>query len=361
MRPRRAIISGGGTGGHLYPALVLGRKLREQDPRLELTFVGGGREAEREILAREDVRYVPMRIEGLIGRGRRGLCAAALLPGAFLTSLGLLARLRPRLVVGVGGYSSGPIVLLAALLAIPTLILEQNVKPGFTNRMLVRWARKAAVAFEASLPYFRGKGVHLGNPVRPEFAALRPRESDGRMSLLVFGGSQGSRVLNRAVTAALPLLAGEKGRLTIVHQTGPADLAEVRAAYAAAGFGGAEIAAFLHDMPARFGATDLVLCRAGATSCAELIAARKPSILVPFAQAADDHQTANAAALRDAGGADLVPEAELSPARLAAAVLEFLARPERLALMARRLEPLRKDAAADDIAALALALMKGRP
>ncbi len=360
MTPRRVIISGGGTGGHLYPALVLGRKLREKDPALELTFVGGGRDAEREILAREEVTYVPMRIEGLIGRGRRRLRAAALLPGAFLKSLGLLARLKPRLVVGVGGYSSGPIVLLAAWGTIPTLILEQNVRPGFTNRMLVRWVRKAAVAFEASLPYFRGKGVHLGNPVRPEFAALRPRESDGRLSLLVFGGSQGSRALNRAVTAALPHLAGERDRLTIVHQTGPVDLAEVRDAYAARGFEGAEVAAFLHDMPARFGAADLVLCRAGATSCAELIAARKASILVPFAQAADDHQTANAAALRDAGGAELIPEAELTPTRLAAAVLEFLARPERLALMARRLEPLRKDAAAEDIAALGLELMESR-
>jgi len=360
MRPRRAIISGGGTGGHLYPALVLGRKLREKDPRLTLIFVGGGREAEREILSRERVDYVALRIEGLVGRGRRALRAAALLPGAFLKSLGLLARLRPRLVVGVGGYSSGPIVLLAAWMAIPTLILEQNVKPGFTNRRLVRWVRKAAVAFEASLPYFRGKGVHLGNPVRPEFAALRPRESDGRLSVLVFGGSQGSRALNRAMAGALPLLAGERERLAIVHQTGPADLAEVRAAYAAAGFGAAEVAAFLHDMPTRFGAADLVLCRAGATSCAELIAARKPAILVPFARAADDHQTGNAAALRDAGGADLIPEAALTPGRLAEAVRGFLDRPERLGDMARRLEPLKKDHAADDIAALALALMDGR-
>jgi UDP-N-acetylglucosamine--N-acetylmuramyl-(pentapeptide) pyrophosphoryl-undecaprenol N-acetylglucosamine transferase len=352
MTPKRVVISGGGTGGHLYPALVLGRKLREKVPGLELTFVGGGRDAERVILARElfageGVQYVPMRIEGL-------------LPGAFLKSLGLLVRLKPRLVVGVGGYSSGPVVLLAAWMATPTLIMEQNVRPGFTNRMLVRWVNRAAVAFEASLPYFRGKGVHLGNPVRPEFAALRPRESDGRLSLLVFGGSQGSRVLNRAMTAALPLLAEKRDRLTIIHQTGPADLAEVRDAYAAQGLDRAEIAAFLHDMPARFGAADLVLCRAGATSCAELIAARKASILVPFAQAADDHQTANAAALRDAGGADLIPEGELTPGRLAAAVLEFLARPERLALMARSLEPLRKDAAADDIAGLCLELMEAR-
>jgi len=360
MRPRRVIISGGGTGGHLYPALVLGRRLKEKAPDLELTFVGGGRPAEREILAREDVRYVAMRIEGLKGRGLRSLRGAALLPGALLRSAGLLLRLRPRLVVGAGGYSSGPIVLLAAWAAVPTLLLEQNVRPGFTNRILIRWAGKAAVAFAASLPYFRGKGVPLGNPVRPEFAALGPRTPDGKLSVLVFGGSQGSRVLNRAMTSALPFLAGIRDRLTIVHQTGPGDLAEVRAAYAAAGFAGAEVAAFLHDMPARFGAADLVLCRAGATSCAELVAARRPSILIPFAGAADDHQTANAAALRDAGGAEVIPEGELAPDRLAAALSAFLGAPERLARMARALEPLRKDGAADDIAALALGLMAGR-
>jgi UDP-N-acetylglucosamine--N-acetylmuramyl-(pentapeptide) pyrophosphoryl-undecaprenol N-acetylglucosamine transferase len=360
MKERRVIISGGGTGGHLYPALVLGRKLRDMDPRLALTFVGGGREAEREIMAREAVRYVPMRIEGLKGRGRHAVRAAALLPGAFLKSLVLLVRLRPRLVVGVGGYSSGPIVLLAAWAAVPTLILEQNVRPGFTNRLLIRWVKKAAVAFAASLPYFRGKGIHLGNPVRPAFAALPPKVRGDGLSLLVFGGSQGSGVLNRAVAAALPRLAPVQGRLTMVHQTGPADLVVVRAAYAAQGFDRAEVAAFFHDMPARFGAADLVLCRAGATSCAELVAARKASILVPFAQAADDHQTANAAALRNAGGAEVILEGELTADRLAGRILDFLARPERITAMENGLAPLRKDGAADDIARLCFDLMEAR-
>jgi UDP-N-acetylglucosamine--N-acetylmuramyl-(pentapeptide) pyrophosphoryl-undecaprenol N-acetylglucosamine transferase len=359
MKERRVIISGGGTGGHLYPALVLGRKLRDMDPGLALTFVGGGREAEREIMAREAVRYVPMRIEGLKGRGRRAFKAAALLPGAFLRSLVLLVRLRPRLVVGVGGYSSGPIVLLAAWAAVPTLILEQNVRPGFTNRLLIRWVKKAAVAFAASLPYFRGKGVHLGNPVRPEFAALPLKVRSDGLSLLVFGGSQGSRVLNRAVTAALPRLAQVRERLTIVHQTGPADLDGVRAAYADQGFDRAEVAAFFHDMPARFGAADLILCRAGATSCAELIAARKAAILVPFALAADDHQAVNAAALRDAGGAEVILEGDLAADHLAGMILDFLARPARITALENGLAPLRKDAAADDIARLCLELMRG--
>jgi UDP-N-acetylglucosamine--N-acetylmuramyl-(pentapeptide) pyrophosphoryl-undecaprenol N-acetylglucosamine transferase len=176
----------------------------------------------------------------------------------------------------------------------------------------------------------------------------------------VFGGSQGSRVLNRAVGAALPRLAQVRGRLTIAHQTGPADLDGVRAAYAAQGFDRVEVAAFFHDMPARFGAADLVFCRAGATSCAELIAARKASILVPFAQAADDHQAANAAVLRDAGSAEVLLEADLTADRLAALILDFLARPERITAMEDGLAPLRKDGAADDIARLCFDLMGAR-
>lgn len=345
MRPRRVIISGGGTGGHLYPALVLGRRLKEKAPDLELTFVGGGRPAEREILAREDVRYVAMRIEGLKGRGLRSLRGAALLPGALLRSAGLLLRLRPRLVVGAGGYSSGPIVLLAAWAAVPTLLLEQNVRPGFTNRILIRWAGKAAVAFAASLPYFRGKGVPLGNPVRPEFAALGPRTPDGKLSVLVFGGSQGSRVLNRALVAALPHLPGRE-RLRVVHQTGLTMRDEVDAAYRAAGRE-AEVVAFLDDMEKRFGEADLVLARSGATTCAELTVAGKAAILVPFALAADDHQRRNARALEAAGAARVLEEKDLSGESLARAVGALVAEPGRIVAMeeaARRIG--RPDAAA---------------
>jgi UDP-N-acetylglucosamine transferase subunit ALG13 len=170
--------------------------------------------------------------------------------------------------------------------------------------------RRAVVAFASTLPAFRGKGVVLGNPVREEFYALPPKRRTGTLDVLVFGGSQGSRFLNGRVTAALPLLAAAKGRLRFAHQTGPADLERVRAAYRAAGFDNAEVAAYFPGMAAYFGRADLVVCRAGATTLAELIAARKAALLVPFAGAADDHQTANARELGAAGGAVVLAEAE---------------------------------------------------
>jgi UDP-N-acetylglucosamine--N-acetylmuramyl-(pentapeptide) pyrophosphoryl-undecaprenol N-acetylglucosamine transferase len=357
MRPRRVVISGGGTGGHLFPALVLGRALVDRAPDIRLTYVGSGREAERAIMARHGAAFVAMKIEGLKGRGLRSLRGLALLPGAFFRSLTLLVRLRPRLVVGVGGYSSGPIVLLASLLGIPTLILEQNARPGFTNRVLLRRVRRAVAAFDASLAEFHGKGVALGNPVRAEFAAVETKEHGARLSILVLGGSQGSRFLNAAVCAALPRLAGVRDRLEIVHQTGPAERDKVAEEYRFRGFADAETAAFFEDIAGRFARTDLVLARAGATTCAEIIAARRAAILVPFAGAADDHQTANARILADAGAAEIIAEDDRTSERLAERILFFLDHPAALSEMERRLEPLRKPDAAARIAGLCLELM----
>ncbi len=360
MKHRRVFISGGGTGGHLYPALVLGRALREADPGLEIVFIGSRREAERRILAAQGVRSVSMAIEGLKGRGLKSVRGLVLLPGAFLKSLALLVRLRPALVVGVGGFSSGPVVLTAAWLGRPTLILEQNVRPGFTNRMLTRWADKAVVAFEESLPCFRGKGVRLGNPVRPEFYHLPAPAAGPRPRILVFGGSQGSHVLNLALIGALAEIARRPVRPAFVHQTGPADLEAVRLAYAQAGFEDAVVEAYFDDLPARIGWADLVVGRAGATTCAELIAAGRASLLVPFAGAAEGHQAGNAAALAAAGGAEVLAEADLVPGRLAAVLAGILDDPARLKRMAAALRPLRTPDAAAEIAALALSLMKRR-
>ena len=208
MKNRGVVISGGGTGGHLYPALVVGRKLQAMRPGLGLTYVGTRRDVESRIMAEHGDRFIPMRIEGLKGRGLRSLRGLLVLPLAFAHSLLILARTRPALVIGVGGYSSGPIVLLASWLRIPTVILEQNARPGFTNRLLARWVSRAVVAFVSTLPAFKGKGVVLGNPVREDFYALPAKTRTGTLDVLVFGGSQGSRFLNDRITAALPLLAG---------------------------------------------------------------------------------------------------------------------------------------------------------
>lgn len=361
MRRPGVIISGGGTGGHLYPALVVGRKLMELAPGIALTYVGTRREVEGRIMAGHGVRFIPMRIEGLKGRGLKSLRGLLVLPLAFAHSLLILARTRPALVIGVGGYSSGPIVLLASWLRIPTVILEQNARPGFTNRLLARWVRQAVAAFPSTLPYFKGKGILLGNPVREEFANLPAKTRRATLDVLVSGGSQGSHFLNMRLVEDLPLLAAAKDRLRLTHQTGVADLAAVAAAYRDGGFEKAEVAAYFPNMADHFGRADLVVCRAGATTLAELIAARRAAILVPFAGAAEDHQTRNARELESAGGAVVVPEAEAGAGALAARILRFLDHPEELDALERNVARLQVEDPAGRIAALCLSLMKHSP
>ena len=360
MKPRRVVISGGGTGGHLYPALAVGRKLREKDPSLALTYVGGHREIERKIMAEQVVDFIPMRIEGLKGRGLKSVRALFLLPFSFLQAFVILARIRPALVIGVGGYSSGPVVLSAAWMRTPTLILEQNVRPGFTNRMLARWVEKAVVAFESSLPRFRGKGVRLGNPVREEFYAMPRRTGRDKPTVLVFGGSQGSHFLNRAIAGALPLLREKRDLLDLIHQTGKDDREWVEKAYREYGFDKATVAPYFSEMAACFQMSDLIVSRAGATTCAELIASGKPALLIPFAGASENHQEPNARELERAGGADVILEKDLTPEVLARHILDLLAHPEVLDRMADGLAGLRTPGSADGIAELCFRLMEGR-
>jgi UDP-N-acetylglucosamine--N-acetylmuramyl-(pentapeptide) pyrophosphoryl-undecaprenol N-acetylglucosamine transferase len=358
MRPRGVIISGGGTGGHLYPALAVGRRLQAKDPDIRLTFIGGRRPLERDLMVRYGAHFIPMRIEGIKGRGLKSLKTMALLPFALIRSFFLLARIRPALVIGVGGYSAGPVVLAASLLRIPTLILEQNATPGLTNRLLTRWTRKAVVAFEGSLAYFKGKAVFLGNPVREEFCRLRPKPRATILTLLVFGGSQGSRVLNDAMVGALPLLRPERERLRLFHQTGKADFERVKEAYVQNGFPDAEVAPFFFDMAGFYEKSDLVISRAGATTIAELIVARKAAVLVPFALAAEDHQAKNAAELARVDGAEVILEKDLTPRLLAERILYYLKNPERINAMERNLAPMRTEDPAGRIAALCFELMK---
>ena len=224
MKEKKVIVSGGGTAGHLYPALAVGDKLKERDSNLHLTFVGSRREVEKDIMEHHHVNFIPLKIEGIKGRGLKTVKSLLLLPFSFMKSFTILRRLKPDLVIGAGGYSSGPVVLLASLMKIPTLILEQNLYPGFTNRLLVRWVRKAVVSFKSSLPAFKGKGIFIGNPVREEFYHLSPRPRNLRFTILLFGGSQGSHFLNKGMTASLPLLKKERENLRIFHQTGKKDM-----------------------------------------------------------------------------------------------------------------------------------------
>lgn len=340
------LVAAGGTGGHLFPGIAVADELRRRDPGLRIVFVGTPRGLESRLVPRAGypLELLPILPLNKVGAGRLALGILAL-PRGLLSAARLVRRLRPRAVLGVGGYAGGPVTLAAALLGARTVILEPNARPGFTNRVLRPFVGAAACAYEATLPAFGAKGVVTGNPVRGRFAALPAKEHRPPFTLLAFGGSQGSRVLNEALVGAIPdLPRGDV--LRIVHQTGEAMRQQVADAYAAAGRP-AEVVAFVDDMEARFAEADLVVSRSGATTCAELTVAGKAAVLVPFARAADDHQRINAAALASAGAARMIEEKDLSGAALAEAVGRIVADPPAMAAMeaaARRLG--RPDAAA---------------
>lgn len=357
MTTKRVLIGGGGTAGHLYPGLAVSQKLREKDPSIQVTFVGSGRDVEKAIMKRHSLDYIPLKVEGLKGRGVKIIKSLFVLPAAFLESWRILKRLEPQLVIGVGGYSSGPLLLLASWAGVPTLILEQNLRPGLTNRLLVPRVKKAVVAFEASLPYFKGKGVFIGNPVREEFNHLKPKARNAALSLLVFGGSQGSHFLNSAMVSSLPLLAAGKPHLRIFHQTGPKEHAWVKSRYAEAGFQEAVVEPYFYDMALYFEKADLVVSRAGASTIAELIAARKASLLIPFAGATDNHQVVNARELEKSGGAEVILEQEFTPQGFADKIKSFITNKERLDQMEMNLIPLKQQGIADRIADICLKLM----
>ena len=326
------LIAAGGTGGHLFPGIAVADELARRDPATRVVFVGTPRGLESRIVPRAGYALELLPILPLKGVGTlRTLQGLLALPRALLRAAAVVRRERPEAVLGVGGYAGGPLVLMAALMGIRTVILEPNAKPGFTNKVLRPFAGRAACAYEEALRAFGSKGVLTGNPVRGGFASLPPKEHRAPLTLLAFGGSQGSRILNRSLVQALPLLPPAP-RLRIVHQTGEAMRDEVAAAYAAAGRE-AEVLAFLDDMEARFGQADLVLARSGATTCAELTAAGKAAVLVPFAAAADDHQRTNARAMEAAGAARMVEEKDLTGASLARAVAGVLEEPGRLVEM----------------------------
>jgi UDP-N-acetylglucosamine--N-acetylmuramyl-(pentapeptide) pyrophosphoryl-undecaprenol N-acetylglucosamine transferase len=349
------LIAAGGTGGHLFPGIAVADELVRRDPATRVVFVGTPRGLESRIVPRAGYELQMLPILPLKGVGvLRTLQGLVALPRALVRAAALVRRERPKAVLGVGGYAGGPLVLVAALMGVRTVILEPNAKPGFTNKVLRPFAGKAACAYEEARQAFGSKGVLTGNPVRGGFASLPRKEHRAPFTLLAFGGSQGSRILNRSLVQALPLLP-PANRLRLVHQTGEAMREEVAAAYAAAGRE-AKVLAFLDDMEVLFGQADLVLSRSGATTCAELTAAGKAAVLVPFAAAADDHQRTNARAMEAAGAARMVEEKDISGESLARAVAGVLEEPGRLQAM----EAASRGLGRPDAAARVADLLEGR-
>jgi UDP-N-acetylglucosamine--N-acetylmuramyl-(pentapeptide) pyrophosphoryl-undecaprenol N-acetylglucosamine transferase len=331
------LIAGGGTGGHVFPALALAGEIRRRRPDAPIVFVGTRRGLETELVPRAGWPLEFVRAKGLVGKGLKArLEGLAALPLAFLDSLRILARHAPRTVVGVGGYASGPLVATAWAKRIPTVIHEQNAVPGLTNRLLARLATRVAAGTEAGAA--RLGGVAVGNPVRGDFfevPSLRGREVPRRMRLLVVGGSQGAAILNRLVPGALALAAACGVRFAAIHQTGKGRAADVAAAYGrhALSVEAVSPVEFVDDMAKAYADADLIVARAGAMTVAEIAAAGRPAVLVPFAGATHGHQEANARALEAQGAAVVLTEAQATEKSLGDTIAALLADPSRLTAM----------------------------
>ena len=336
MNALSVVIAGGGTGGHVYPGLAVARELLARYPDARISFAGTAAGLEARVVPREGFQLDLIHSAGLKGKsilaGARGV---ALLPRSFVDAWRLVSARRPDIVIGVGGYSSGPVVLAAYLRGVVTMLLEQNAVPGVTNRLLARFVQAAAVTFDATATFFGPKAFVSGNPVRPEFyppaGTVQQWEDDDRTSVaqvLIFGGSQGAHAINMAMVEAAPRLAAGGAHFRVTHQTGERDVELVRSAYERAGLP-AIVEPFLFDMGRRIREADLIVCRSGATTVAEIAAAAKPAILIPLPTAADDHQRRNAEALGAAGAAEVLLQADLTPVRIADRVLGLAADAER--------------------------------
>lgn len=370
LSPVKILIAGGGTGGHLFPGIAIARAFMEKDPDNQVRFVGTDRPFEKKALDRAGFGHEALSVQGLRGRGIfRQVRALFGLPWAVFRSMGILWRFGPDLLIGVGGYAAGPVAVAAWLWRIPVVIQEQNSRPGITNQLLARIARRVYVSFE-NTP-FPGKADKIrlsGNPVRPELLAAVARAEKGErfrtetggptgradlngqrgagapLTVLILGGSQGAHGINLALTESLDYLKN-KGDFYFIHQSGPADYRMVRAAYGQSGVPG-EVKAFFHEMGARYARADLVIARAGATTVAEITAIGKAAIFVPFPFATDDHQARNARALVAAGAAEMIRQSQLDPQKLARKLEDYAQNRQRIQRMAQQARALGRPGAA---------------
>jgi len=355
----RVIIAGGGTGGHLFPGLAVAETLAGR-VRCQVVFVGSTRGIETRVVPEHGYRLRTLPVRALRGQGALGFVASvSRLPASVASAWGIVGAVRPDLLIGVGGYASGPAVLAAWGRRIPTVLLEQNAHPGLTNRTLGRFADRICVAFPESARYFpRRRTIETGNPVRAPRGAARSA-GGGRFSILLFGGSAGARRLNEIGVEAMARVARSGSPPRILHQTGESDVDSVRRRYAERDIE-ADVRPFIDDMGAAYAAADLVICRAGATTLAELTTLGKPAILVPYPHAVDDHQRKNAQSLVARGAALMILDRELSADNLSRAVEELRAEPRRLAAMAEAARALGRPDAAERVVEVCLELVRER-
>ena len=361
------LIAGGGTGGHVFPALAVAREwlhrgtggARDPEPaggcegafegERRVVFVGTERGMEARLVPQAGMPLELIRVAGLKGiGGARLLRNAAMLPAGLWDSEKILHRHRFDAAFGVGGYASGPMMLLAALHRIPAVVFEPNVEPGLTNRLLAGVATRVAVAHQETAGRFGSKAAVTGCPVRPEFFRVARKEHRAPFTILITGGSRGALPINQAVIGSLDRLKKRKNQLFIVHQTGERDYNAVRAAYARCEIQ-AEVLPFIENMAERFAQADLIVCRSGAITVAEVSAAGRAAIFIPFGAATDAHQARNAASMQEAGAARLLPQQDLTPERLTAEIFSLLDQPRRIADMEEHARSLAKPRAAEDL------------
>lgn len=345
----KLLIAGGGTGGHVFPALAVAREWLSRGAEREVVLVGTERGLEMKLVPQAGLPLETIRVAGLKGKGGATLARnLAMLAPAMLDARRVLRRHRPAVAFGVGGYAAGPMLLAAWFAGIPGVIFEPNAEPGFTNRVLAGIARRIATGYDVSARTWGNKAVLTGCPVRAEFFAIAPHEPQKPFRLLITGGSQGALPINRAVVDAMDLLAARKSELAIVHQTGERDYNAVRTAYARREIL-AEVAPFLSNMPERFAWADAIVCRAGAITAAEIAAAGRAAVFIPFGRATDSHQLRNAQEMARAGAGRVIPEAELTGKRLATEIFALVDSPQETAALASNARRLAHQDATRDI------------
>jgi UDP-N-acetylglucosamine--N-acetylmuramyl-(pentapeptide) pyrophosphoryl-undecaprenol N-acetylglucosamine transferase len=334
---KRVVIAGGGTGGHLYPGIALAKALKKHDKEMDITFVGTKQGIESKVLPQEGFPLKTIKSAGLLGKkGVNQIFSLLKIPIGILQSIAFLMQKKPGLVVGVGGYVSGPLVFSAWILRIPILIHEQNSIPGATNKLLGKIADKVAVSFNESLKYFpANKTIETGNLIREELAVTKKETSpspSGKFNVLVLGGSQGAHSINAGMVEAVDVLSEKKNQLHIVHQTGESDYDQVKNQYVQKGVS-ADVRPFIHDMAEQYKKAGLIICRAGATTLAEITALGKMSVLIPYPHATHNHQEHNARILESSKAALMILDKDVTGERLAQVITSAMEQPEKRSAM----------------------------
>ncbi|HLZ92606.1 MAG TPA: undecaprenyldiphospho-muramoylpentapeptide beta-N-acetylglucosaminyltransferase [Candidatus Acidoferrum sp.] len=356
----KLLIAGGGTGGHVFPALAIAREWMSRGSERDVVLVGTQRGIEMKLVPQAGLPLETLRVAGLKGKGGATLARNLAMLGSGLSdAFDVLRKHKPVAAFGVGGYAAGPMMLATWIRGVPNIIFEPNAEPGFTNRVLAKISTRIATGYEVSARTWGAKAQVTGCPVRAEFFSIAPRTPQKPFRLLITGGSQGALIINRTVVDAMDTLATRKADLAIVHQTGERDYNAVRTAYARRDFP-AEVAPFLSNMAERFAWADLVVCRAGAITAAEIAASGRAAIFIPFGHATDSHQLRNAQEMARAGAGRVIAESELTPERLCREIFSLLDQPGEIERQSGAARSLARPNAARDIVNMIEGVIEGR-